>query len=228
MKTVKLTIDNDPDVPNPCEFGSWVVHSFGRRHSNFCEPSSLGLGELDSYGEPKVTNIGLRKKLEAGTAFLLSYFEHGNCTWSLKGEGHTCQFDSVRVAGLLVWSGSPKGCGYADIPAGENWDKKHWKTDFKSRQKSAREFLDLYTDWCNGTCYRYGIVEYDEDNDEEGEEIDSGSGYIGDEHLISAIKQTVKDRGLKVVEVSGDAEWLQKYHDFNEKPKAEPVGASTA
>ena len=227
MKTVKLTIDNDPDTENPCEQGGWVVHSFGRRHSSFAEPSSLGLGELDEFGEPKVHDIGLRRKLDAGTAFLLSYFEHGNCTWSLKGEGTQCRWDSVRVAGLLVWSGSPKDCGYSNSPDGK-WHKECWKTDYESREKNAREFLKAYTEWCNGSCYCYSLVEYDEATGVEGEHVDSCSGYIGDESLVSAIKEAVKGNKVKVVEVTGDAEWLSKYHVFNEEPKKEPVGVSPA
>jgi hypothetical protein len=49
------------------------------------------------------SNPGLRSKLRTGLAFFASYYQHGRCVWFLPGEGPNCPWDSVRVAGLLVW-----------------------------------------------------------------------------------------------------------------------------
>ena len=133
---LQVHLEHDGDGENPSEWDGWRLHSFGRRHTNFRDPKSLGLAlELDSDGWPKVKNPGLRSKLKAGLAFFVSYFEHGQCVWFIPGEGPSCPWDSVRCAGLLVWEHDSADLGpktYAD------------------RQRDARNFLKTYTAFCNG------------------------------------------------------------------------------
>ena len=73
--TIKLVIKLwHDDMPcDPCEYG-WKVHSFSHRHANFTHP-----GDFDGDEE-------LARKLKIGLAFPLSYYEHGQCLWSLGGE----------------------------------------------------------------------------------------------------------------------------------------------
>src|SRR5258708_17204217 len=110
-------------------------------------------------------NIGIRRKLEAGTAFVCSYFEHGNSLWFLKDShniSHNPDFrwDGVKIAGLLVWTGKAKDCG-------ENKEK---------REEHAISFLKDYTAWANGEAYYYRIEDM-----ETGEELDSCGGYLDSE-----------------------------------------------
>lgn len=117
----------------------WQLYSFGRRHWNFKHPADLGLGPLDPYGEPQVRSLALREQLEHGTAFLCSYYEHGNCRWWIKGDSYPAGvefvWDGCRVAGLLVWQG-----GAATLQP---------KT-YNDRHTAAAQFLEDYTLWCNG------------------------------------------------------------------------------
>jgi len=143
MRTVEIW--HDQDAPNPMDNdGSWKLYSFSTRHVNFKHPDEF-------------RGIGFTRKLQVGTAFLLSYYEHGNCVWSLRNEGPQCQWDSVRTAGILVWEESPSNMGAKTL---------------EERAKDARAFLKDYTAYCNGECYGYTIT------DEQGEIINSCGGYF--------------------------------------------------
>jgi hypothetical protein len=170
MKDARVIIEPDSDTENPCDSDQFKVHSFSRRHSNFKDPNELGLGK-----------VGLRRKLEAKTAFILSYFEHGDCVWSLEGEGPSCPWDSVRVAGLLVWEGKPNDIG--KTPA--------------QREAAARSFIENYTDWCNGRCYHWRVETLD------GKEVNSCSGVIGWDWLVRMIQDECPD--VRIVEAEGEA-----------------------
>lgn len=192
MQKVILRIEQDSDIECPTTWDSWRLYSFCSRHNEFKHPDTLGLGPLDRFGEPAIRNIGLRQQLKAGTAFLLSYFEHGNSLWMLKEgsipAGIEFQWDGARVAGLLRWEGKAVDLGpktYAD------------------RMKDAQNFLDIYNAWANGEGYSYSI----EDAETE-EEIDSCGGFYSNdtEYFLDQIKEVLKDYTL--IGVEGDAAWL--------------------
>ena len=211
MKTAIVTIDHDQDVENPLEYGSWKLHSFCSKHRNYKHPSELGLGELDAYGEPRIENIGLKRKLEVGTAFILSYYEHGDGCWSLRGEGPQCQFDSTQIAGLLVWEGKPKDCGWAsELEPDGSCRRKKFETTLEARAKNARSTLEVYNEWCNGHCYQYDIKEYDEETEEEGEDIDSSCGFIGDKHMMSGLRDALQGTDIQIVKAEGDCAFIVK------------------
>ena len=65
---MRYEITPDSDGENPTEWSEWEMHSFGRRHSNFCHPDKFGIS-VNQYGEVECNQIGLRAKLDAGTAF---------------------------------------------------------------------------------------------------------------------------------------------------------------
>lgn len=117
---------------NPAKECDARVVSFSRRHTSFDHPD----GWYDGDRRPR-TMGGYRRQLKAGTAFELSYFEHGNCVWSLRGEGPQCRWDSVGLAGILF------------LP---DYVKESHKT-YAKREEWARNFLEYYTDWCNGEVY---------------------------------------------------------------------------
>lgn len=177
---VTLTIGYDQDMERPdSTYDGWKPISFSRRHNNFVHP--------DHYCLSKPENIGLRRKLEVGLAFWLSYYEHGLCRWSLRGEGPQCHWDSVDIAGLLVWTGKP-----SDIGA----------KSYEDRTTDARNFLEEYTDWCNGNCYWFSL-------EDDQKILDSCGGFIGTEQLTEAINQALEERDW--VMVKGEAADLAPY-----------------
>jgi len=99
--TYRITIYRDSDAECPSEWESWRLVSFSHRHIGYENPAGYCKG-LDAFGCPIPTSIGLARKLETGTAFWLSYYEHGLCRWSLMGEGPQCRWDSTRIAGILL------------------------------------------------------------------------------------------------------------------------------
>ena len=184
-RKVIVRIEYDHDLENPCEWDGWKVYSFSNRHASYQHPEKLG---LDEHGQP---NIGLRRKLQVGTAFLLSYYEHGQCVWSLKDTGPQCRWDSVSLAGLLVWEGELSNLGA--------------KT-YEAREKDAEAFIRCYTDWCNGTGYGFTIDEADD-----GEHIESCWGFLGDSGAKDMIAEYIKPAVVgREYEVVGDAAYVME------------------
>lgn len=189
MKVI-VKILTDCDIENPSEFMdcTWKIHSFNRHHASFSHPENF-------------ENIGIRRKLAVGTAFMLSYYEHGACQWSLRGTGPSCRFDSVDYAGIMTFD-NPKDMGA--------------KT-YEDRRQDAKIFLDLYTDWCNG--YGHGYVIETED----GEELDSCFGFYDSqiEHtineIVSQLEYLEKEHGALEVELEDDNIWapnINKIRNF--------------
>jgi hypothetical protein len=186
LKPARLILKNDSDVENPCgkqDGWGWVVHSFNRRHTNFEDPFEFL--KQDGSG----ANIGIQRRLDCGTAFLLSCYEHGGCAWSLKGEGTQCRWDTTQYAGIMIWQGKAEDAG---------------KT-LKEREERARVAISVYTDWADGNCYYFRL------EDMAGEELDSCGGFIGDKDLEVAVLEAIEHQKVEVIEVDGEADWLWKY-----------------
>ena len=173
---IKLLIKfwHDDQADSPCEEDGWKSYSFSTRHSNHASPYNVGFEEDDDGND--VPDKDLQAKLDAGLAFTLSYFEHGQCSWSLSGEGPQCRWDSVRFAGLLVWEQDAGDLG---------------PETYEEREKDARAFIERFTNWCNGEIYGYTIEAYskcphcgqDDELDAEivGFDLPSCGGYYGDD-----------------------------------------------
>ena len=185
-KKLKVRIEFDQDTENPAEYAGWKPVSFGYRHHNYEDPRSyVGNGEIE-------------EKIEKGEAFWLSVYEHSGILWSLRSElpyHLRCPWDSVDVAGLLLWNGEE-----GEACPGE---------------KSARAFIGEYTKWCNGECFGFNIDETkncnecDQDIDES---FSSCWGYIGMDHMLEEIRQIVA--GHEIVEVVGEAAGELEPSDF--------------
>lgn len=137
MKTLRVWYEDNAESPN--EWGIWKLSSFSYRHVNFVHPEGL----ITREGEG--ATIGIRRKLKAGTAFVLSYYEHGGCVWSLMGEGPQCRFDGVRVAGYL-----------------EYLEPKFLPRGYAAREALARTFLEDYNKWANGQVFCLKVEDGDE------------------------------------------------------------------
>ena len=121
-----LRLEYDPDVECPNSDYAWKLISFHRKHINYQSPEKF-IKALDANGEVIPAEVGLREKLENGTAYILSYYEHGGCVWSLKGSGPQCRWDTAQIAGLLLWEGEAE-----DLP--QRLDQ---------RREAAQEFLQV-------------------------------------------------------------------------------------
>lgn len=162
---VKFWHDDMAESPN--DYDGWKAYSFSTRHSNHADPDDVGF-EYDDDKECLIPGKDLQAKLDSGLAFLLSYFEHGQCQWSLAGEGPQCRWDSVTFAGILVWEEEESALGP--------------KTK-KDREKDARAFISNYTAWCNGYVYGFtidvvrpcGSCGKDEEVDDSEHDIDATS-----------------------------------------------------
>ena len=117
-------------------------------------------------------------KLRAGKVFWLDIYEHGGVTYKLSGEGMQDRFDTTSRGGYI------------------EFDSEYIKgIDFETRQRYARQDLELYTAWANGLNY-YVTIE-----DKAGNFVYSVGGIIGFENaeqevinmLPDAINVTIKE-----------------------------------
>jgi hypothetical protein len=189
-----VTLFYDCDVSSPSEWGGWKLWSFSYKHKNFHARQAF----LTDEGEP--ADIGIRRRLDTGTAFLLSYYEHSLCRWSLRGEGPSCRWDSVRTAGILLWDGNVR-----DLPRG-----------YEARRESARDFCESYTAWANGEVYGYMVSE---DvtlpcGHVEREILDTCGGYFSAGQLAADVREVVRGDEINV---NGDARDLAAYFDLRGK-----------
>jgi hypothetical protein len=183
--TLEINHDNDTEQPDS-GYDGWRLVSFSKKHSNYEDPDKF----VKRFDQGTVTpaNIGLAKKLDVGLAFWLQYYEHSLGRWDLKGEGPQCPWDTVLVAGLLIWTGKPGDIGAKTL---------------EDRAKDARGFLESFNDWANGNCYWFKLT------DRSGKEIESISGLVGDEALSEVVGEELKAGDNVIVE--GDAAWLKDY-----------------
>lgn len=190
--TLEINIDYDVEVPDS-GYDGWRLVSFGRKHSNYEDPEKYVKAFDRRTREVTPANIGLAKKLNVGLAFWLSYYEHGQGAWSLIGEGTQDQWDTAYLAGLLIWTGKPGDIGAKTL---------------EDRANDARVFLESYNAWANGETFWFRLT------DENGKEIESIGGLVGDEALSEVVGEELKAGDNLVVE--GDAAWLKDHLELPE------------
>ncbi len=158
-QTFRIRIYPDGGMPNPLEDWSEMgtILSLNRRHANY-HP-----GSVDDLLE------------DHPDAVPLSYYEHGQCLWSVAGElpaSCRCPFDSVGIAGF--W-----------LPDEETLASARNYGGFTRRmfmRKRARQACETYTQWCNGDVYGYDIERLTACpacGHEEAESVDSCWGFYG-------------------------------------------------
>ncbi len=202
MTKYRVNLLNDSDAENPADTDEgFRIVSFNRRHSNFQHPEEFGL-KVNEHGDCNFTNSEYADLAKDGHLFVLGYYEHGQCSWFLKGEGGpgtSCPWDGVSVAGLLIL------------------DRKSFEgTTDDQRAEAARSFLKIYTNWCNGAVYGYSIDKLNDDEEVE-EHVDSCFGFYSSEDLFEAINENFTPEKDDEVEFAGEASWLSNYHDIKRK-----------
>ncbi|MFN9287158.1 MAG: hypothetical protein ACK6EB_03745 [Planctomyces sp.] len=176
-----VSIDSDY-CENPAESEcNWRLISYGTRHVAFEHPDTLfRVTRENGWLEFNPRDPGLRRRLDVGLAFHLSYYEHGLCSWFRKGcggPGTNCRFDGVVHAGLLVFEHGPSAIGA--------------KT-YAERAADADRFLKQYTDWCNGNGLSFTV------RTNTGDYVDGGcGGYYGSDyetvvnHAVGAVSDLI-------------------------------------
>ena len=172
-----LKIDHDDasqDSPNDWE-GGWKLYSFCRDHKSYKNPEELGISECYRDGRHTLSKA-LRNQLDSRKAFVVSYHKHGDVVWALPADIPKCRFDTVLTAGLLT--NRPDSL----------------KTDAEA-EKSAKQFLQAYTQWCNGDIWWYSWEAAGDENAEE-----SCGGFYGLDDLIDGIIQSFDHHKVTEVE----------------------------
>lgn len=182
MFTVEIVHDQDCENPTSWD-GQWTIYSFSNRHTNYRNPDTFR--DEDGNLLPELV-----EKLENGLAFIVDYFEHGLCRWSISGTGPQCQWDNSRGAGIVVWEHSPEDMG------AKTWDE---------RKADCTRFLESYSDWCNGNCYGYVITQV---IDESETEYASCYGYIGDDVLAGIASSLPAGTTVDDVEFIGEFAYI--------------------
>lgn len=186
---MKLVINNVSDAESPLEYSPWALVSFDRRDANHIVNFNPG-------------GVGIRQKMRGATAFLLDYFEHGLCAWSLRGEGTQCRWDTTGCAGIIL---------------GDYKELKH--LSHEDRRQDARDMVHRYTDWCNGSVYEYALVtehvcsQCTHRHLNWGDAEWSGTWYDTDD-MLSFIRSDLKHSEHKLTGISGDAAWLADHHEL--------------
>jgi hypothetical protein len=176
-QTFRIRIYPDGDTPNPLKDWSEMgtILSLNRRHASF-NPSRV---EFAIENDPD--------------AVPLSYYEHGQCLWSVAAElpaACRCRFDSVAFAG--VW-----------LPDAETLASAKGYGGFTRRmfmRKRARQACEAYTQWCNGEVYGYDIEQVTtcpQCGQESTEPVDSCWGFYGLDYCRSEAQAAAEAQGSK-------------------------------
>lgn len=136
-KIIKIVHDTDCECPMDWDY-QWTLHSF----------NSDSIHENREYEDN--LPIGIRRKLQCGTAFMLN--DNGD-EYSIRSLTYSGWH---QPAGILLW----------EHPV------KELRKGYDERRKDAQIFLDTYNDWRNGRCFGYMI------ETREGEHLDSCFGYF--------------------------------------------------
>jgi hypothetical protein len=150
-----VSIEHDSDSPNPCEDmdGFGMIRSFSNRHHNNINPNeALEMMKAD----PDIVG--------------LSYFEHGNSMWFVKGEqpaGVEFQWDGTRFAGIWI----PDKC------VKDSYTTVEGKTRAQYMEEQASSACTTYTQWCNGEIYYYNVEAFKLRTSEDGDMYDEKDDY---------------------------------------------------
>ncbi len=191
---VVVTIGHDDSPECPSDWDGWKLYSANPNHNGYRDPQEFA----DDHGN---LTIGIRRKLQVGTAFVLGFFAHGpGCqVWHIDSERPfgtegDYRWDGTSGAGILIWEAKASDLGPANYP---------------DRAQSARTFLDTYTAWCQGQVYWFSVdrVENCGDCGKENEEelLDSCGGYFGNDldHMFDQIRAATW--GHEVIRIDGEA-----------------------
>lgn len=179
----ELEVSYDHGCENPNDYDAFQVISFNNRHINFVHPD-----EIDN----------------ADILAPLSYYEHGSCRWMV-GESVVPDpyggFDTVALAGVIVYN--------EELGGDRAWFDEKTPAE---RLETLHAVADLYTDWCNGSCFfytLYELVDCEACGHTDRKYVDSCGGFIGaenfSEHVNHELLYGIDPADVKVTGEAGYA-----------------------
>jgi hypothetical protein len=157
---------DDEDCGNPLEDDGYLGHIYeARRNGPTLDEFNHAAARGDYEGQDPDPFV-----------VMLDYHEHGQCQYSLAGEGMQCRFDTVK--GNVCWV--PSEClrdDLVDLPADEAQTKA---------REYAKQAAETYTNWRNGECYGVVTAIYDLDGDLQSQ--DDCWGFIGADYAYNSLK----------------------------------------
>ena len=160
---------DDGDCDNPLDDDCYMGHIYeARRFGPTLADFNQAMG-IDEYGQ--------RFRARDPFAVMLDYYEHGQCSYSVAGEGMQCRFDTVK--GNVCW-----------VPSDElRVELLALPLDQQQARcvELAKQAATTYTDWRNGNCFGVVVASYDL----EGNLIEDDMtcwGFIGDDYAYASLK----------------------------------------
>lgn len=232
----ELTIDHDHDTERPDENSLARVISFNNRHTAYKDPeqwleAATNCKVCDGDGWERVDRqpngsalvecskcdgLGYTTAVHADVLATLSYYEHGLCRWMV-GDSSVPDhggFDTVQFGGVLVWNGED--------------DERVWFDGLSDKRR--REILDgialEYSEWCNGECYSYSLVQLTTFHDcpncgghADGGINESCGGFVGRDAILEDLRLTVSSYNIDPdeIEIKGEADYLISTTDLETK-----------
>lgn len=156
----------DESAVNPCEdfdgFGD--IKSLSTKHLN-----NITIEEIEGMLEDPINKEQM---------IPLSYFEHGQCKWGVKGSMSSMpdfNWDGVNFAG--VWIPDDECIKSVDIWEKEAKEKGEEFNRNKKFEEMAKGACETYTSYCNGEVYGYNIELYRLQFDDDLEPIEDHCDY---------------------------------------------------
>ena len=161
-----IAIHYDESSQNPCEEwdGFGQIRSLSTSHIN-----NISIEEIESM---------LEDPIEKEQMVPLSYFEHGNSIWGVKGTMSSMpdfNWDGVDFAG--VWIPDDECIKTVDIYEKEAIEKgKEFNRNEKFKEM-ASQACKTYTSYCNGEVYGFRLELFRLQIDSDGEPIEEKGNY---------------------------------------------------
>ena len=190
-----LELTNDPDARNPLPDMGWKYVHF-RQGFEGCEDKEDYLVWKDGGYR---ANRSLQGKIERGTAFFVSLYEHSGRSWTVTSDTEW----SDQVDGILF-------CNTSCITRPE-------------RLAMAEGVMKMYEAWAEGAVYAFILseardaIEKATGREVKGGlkvEIDSCCGFYDSSTLFATLREEHFREGDKV-EVEGEAAWLMRFEDIS-------------
>jgi hypothetical protein len=164
---------------------AFVSFHYDESAINPCEDWD-GFGDIRSLSLKHINNISIEEveELIEHTAdgkeqiIPLSYFEHGQCRWGVKGTMSSMpdfNWDGVNFAG--VWIPDDECIKSVDIWEKEAKEKGEEFNRNKKFEEMAKGACETYTSYCNGEVYGYNIILYRLQFDDDLEPIEDHYDY---------------------------------------------------
>lgn len=154
------------------------------------------LGDEDDAPKPPsrlaLIMEAIKRKHGARLVLPVGMIEHSGVAYYVGSGAHWCDpggWDSGICGFILDTPKSRKECG------GD--DDAYYTPELI--EECLRGEIEEYSKWANGEVYGYVIKTIPDDEDDEGDEIDSCWGFIGMEWVTEAAKEAVPDKELEAV-----------------------------